>query len=115
MRYPMTMATQDTQMTMHCPGTLIDHVRDFRASLRAMGAQAYHRICTRASFVAPDRIEGNHTTYVIRGGQFAMPPFNNTLLLQQHGPDWKGEVARSDVVNAVCPVLSPKVLRQRRV
>lgn len=115
MAYPHWMASSDARMLFDVPAKLAQAARDFRAQLCQIGAQAYHRICEAAHFVGEgqDRIEGRHTTYVIRGGQFALDPFSNQMTLIRQGSVWLGAGISAAVRLADCPIISPRQLQER--
>jgi hypothetical protein len=78
MVYPQTMETSDCNLTFDTPAQMVEAACSFRTFLSTMGATDYHRICDMAD-ISEDgtEISGEHTTYIIRGGQFAVEPYRN--------------------------------------
>ncbi|MDU8909914.1 hypothetical protein [Aestuariicoccus sp. MJ-SS9] len=112
---PNVMATKDARLRFDDNADLLTTLTHFRDSLQTMGATGYHRICQRAAYLAGDdtRIEGRHTTYVLRGGHYAVPPWQSDMTLELRDGVWKGMTITSDVRNSDCTVLSPANLRDR--
>ncbi|KIT18144.1 hypothetical protein [Jannaschia aquimarina] len=70
------------------------HAKAFRESLSSMGATAYHRICRDAAFMANDRIEGRHVTYILSGGTYLVDPYPASMtLILKNGVWLSSEVA----------------------
>ena len=111
MTYPHVMATRDGSVHFDAPDQMAEASADFRKTLTRLGATAFHRICKEAEFVAGgDRIEGTHTTYILRGGSFAVPPYSNRMTLQLQAGAWRGAGMTSDVNTRDVSVLSPAQL-----
>lgn len=60
-------------------------------SVRAMGADAYIRICRSADFEGPnaDRIVGEHETFILRKGAPTIPPYMNAMTLTLDAGIWR--------------------------
>lgn len=115
MHYPQTMATEDGVLAFENPAEMVEAAAAFRAFLARMGTTDYHRICESAVFEGGgDRISGEHTTYIVRGGSFAVPPYRNTMWLRFDGDRWLGAGIEAAVPNRTCTVLSPDMLRRAR-
>ncbi|MEM9320197.1 MAG: hypothetical protein AAGA70_14520 [Pseudomonadota bacterium] len=116
MTYPNTMETVDGSSTIETPDEMLAAVSDFRKFLERVGAQAYLRVCTSAQFVSADtQITGQHTTYILRGGTYLLPPFSNEMTLTRGAQHWLGTYIRADVNNHTCTILSPAQLRRARL
>ena len=117
MEYPHYMRTLDGEIWFDTQEKQVEAARDFRQYLTAMGAQAYMRLCAKASFVAgrEDEILGMHTTYVLRGGTYVIPPYSNTMTLILRGDQWLGAGTSAACTNHHCTILSPAQLREQRI
>jgi hypothetical protein len=112
MVYPQTMETSDGILSYDGPSDMEHAAASFRAFLATMGATDYHRVCDFAEIDAEGTvISGEHTTYVIRGGQFAVPPYRNRMWLRLDEGVWRGAGLAAAVSNRVCTILSPEQLR----
>lgn len=60
----------------------------FRRAMEGIGATAYHRLCLDAAFAGEDRIEGRHRTYVLRGGNYAIDPYECDMVLRLRDGVW---------------------------
>ncbi|MGY3437452.1 MULTISPECIES: hypothetical protein [unclassified Marinovum] len=105
---PNRMYTTDASLLIETEADLRDVVKDFRAFLSQSGAQDYHRIARRADFDphTDDRIQGEHDTYVLRGGLFALEPFASSQIIERMNETWRGVECRSHVRNTDCTVFS---------
>lgn len=61
----------------------------FRRAMEGVGATAYHRVCHAAEFVGEDRIEGCHRTYVMRGGNYVIDPYDCDMILRRRDGLWR--------------------------
>jgi len=111
---PNSMYTADTGLVYETKADLKAALVEYRAFLTRAGAQDYHRIVRWARFHPhhDGRIDGEHDTYVLRGGQYALDPFRSAQVLVLQNDVWRGIECRSQVRNATCTVLSPAVLRK---
>lgn len=111
---PNQMYTADTGLVCDTEADLKDAIVEYRSFLARAGAQDYHRIVRWARFHPhhDGRIDGEHDTYVLRGGQYALEPFVSSQVLILQNDVWRGIECRSQVRNATCTVLSPTLLRK---
>ncbi|TNF23140.1 MAG: hypothetical protein EP318_02035 [Rhodobacteraceae bacterium] len=111
---PYRIATQDFDLLHESEADLRDALVHYRDFLEHSGAQDFHRIATRAAFApeTPDRIEGEHESYVLRGGQYVVDRYVSTQVLLRDKGVWRGVENRSRVRNANCTLLSPDILRR---
>lgn len=115
MVYPQTMETADGILSFDGPENMEKAAASFRAFLATMGATDYHRVCDFAKIDADGTgIAGEHTTYIVRGGQFAVPPYRNRMWLRLDEGVWRGAGLAAAVSNHVCTILSPEQLRAAR-
>ncbi len=84
---------------------------DQRDGLDAMGATEYHRLVVEAAFSTPDRIEGSHLSYVIRGGSLVVSPYLSRMPLVRTPAGWKAHGIDTDVSNADTFALGRRVER----
>ena len=117
MHYPHYMRTLDGEVLFDCAEKQTDAARDFRQYLSSMGARDYMRLCAKAHFVAGknDEILGLHTTYVLRGGTYVIPPYSNTMTLILRDGQWLGAGTSAACTNHQCTILSPAQLREQRL
>jgi hypothetical protein len=115
MVYPQTVETSDCNLTFDTPAQMVEAAASFRTFLSTLGATDYHRICDMAD-ISEDgtEISGEHTTYIIRGGQFAVEPYRNRMWLRLDGGVWRGAGIAAAVQNRKCMILSPAQLRAAR-
>ena len=66
----------------------IGNLMAFRKGMDEIGATAYHRVCLDAAFAGEGRIEGRHRTYVLRGGNYAIDPYDNDMTLVLRDGIW---------------------------
>lgn len=112
MVYPQTMETSDSVVRYENRDMMIDAVEHFRGFLSGVGATDYHRVCHFATFEpGSDVIAGEHTTYILKGGSFAVPPYRNRMWLRRVNDHWCGSGIAAAVENRTCMILSPKQLR----
>lgn len=115
MVYPQTMETSDGALTYEGPEDMKQAAASFRDFLARMGTSDFHRICDMAEVDASGTvISGEHTTYIIRGGQFAVPPYRNRMWLRHHEGRWRGAGIAAAVSNRVCTILAPEQLQAAR-
>ncbi|MCU4654974.1 hypothetical protein N8I71_19210 [Roseibacterium sp. SDUM158016] len=115
MCYPQTIETEDGLVSFDGPGMMEEAAASFGAFLGRMGATEYHRICDRADFAGGGtEIEGEHVTYILRGGTFVVPPYRNRMFLRFEDGAWRGAGIASAVRNRNCSILSQEQLRAAR-
>lgn len=116
MTYPHVMQTADGEVFFDTAQKLIEAAADFRRYLTSIGAQAYMRLCTEASFAKDAaRIDGRHMTYIMRGGSYLVPPFSNDMTLILAEGRWLGAGIRAGCTNHHCTILSPVQLRKKHL
>ncbi len=97
MTYPHVVHLPRADRIIDCAAAQERDVRAFRDELRAMGATAFHRLC-RTAAVDPscvDRIVGRHTTYVMAGGGYLLPPYECEMSLRRDATDgWRSDAIR---------------------
>jgi hypothetical protein len=114
MAYPQDLRTNDGFLTVTSEKQMFDVVSDFRAFLMGLGTTDYHRVCDWAEAdEADETITGEHVTYVLRGGSFALPPIRSRMILRRIGGAWLGAGNCANVSNRSFTVLSPRQLRTR--
>lgn len=106
MRYPSPVTTNDATTMIESPKHMIKTLKVFRASLVRLGATDYHRTCVEAHFVddRDDIVEGQHLTYALRNGTYAIEPMASYMSLQRVGEAWLGAGIRTMVHNRDCTV-----------
>ena len=69
MAFPHTIYLPETKRVIQSPEQQSVDAGAFRKSMQCLGATAFHRVCREAWFdpETRDRMEGLHTTYVLRG------------------------------------------------
>lgn len=60
------------------------------------------------------RVEGAHRTYIMRGGTYALDPFQNDMALVLRAGAWLGAGLRSAFDTCTCTILSPAHLMGSR-
>jgi hypothetical protein len=114
MVYPNRMETADGVLIYATPEEMTASATSFRSFLQSLGATDYHRICDTAEFDAEGTgISGEHTTYILKGGNYALRPYRNRMRLQLDGGTWKGAGLAAAVLNHTCTILPPDMLRDR--
>ena len=105
--FPITMTTVDGVAVMHDAEELIAGSAAFRKSLLRIGATEYHRICKTAS-MSDDGLEinGSHTTHVMSGGSYALPPYLTKMTLVWRDGLWLASQTTSQVANSDCTILA---------
>jgi hypothetical protein len=103
---PNEVVTDDMSFPISDWADMLVHLRIYRDSLDAMGAEGYHRLCTEARFAGQsDRIEGRHTTYTLRGVTHLVEPHASEMGLRLEGRRWRAcwlrVRARNDVVSVI--------------
>jgi hypothetical protein len=115
MVYPQTMETADGILSFHAPAEMAEAAEAFRGFLAKMAATDYHRICNIAEFGTDGTtVSGEHTTYILKGGNFAVPPYRNRMWLRLSDGAWRGSGVAAAVLNRTCTILSPEQLRAAR-
>ncbi|AHM05870.1 hypothetical protein roselon_03626 [Roseibacterium elongatum DSM 19469] len=116
MHYPQRVETRDGGVHYAAPHQMREAASEFRAFLSRMGATSYHRIAKHATFADGDRtrIEGAHTTHILRGGNYAVEPFTSHLTLVLRDGVWLGAGLRSAISNHTCTILPPAHLAAQR-
>ena len=101
MFYPHIMTNHDTEIRVDSPDQLIAAAKEFRKSLIRLGTSEYHRTCVKAAFVEgrDDVIEGEHVTYALRSGTYAIEPMVAYMTLHLIGDRWLGAGIRYVVHN----------------
>ena len=61
---------------------------EFIKQMRESGADTLKRECTEARFKGAHRIEGQHTTLLMRGTEYVQPKSYARSLLMKVGADW---------------------------
>ena len=118
MNYPHYMRTSDGEVYFDTPEKQAQAARDFRRYLVSMGAKAYMRLCAKAEFSPEhqdEKIRGIHTTYVLRGGTYVIPPYSNKMTLVLRQGRWLGAGTEAACSNHECTILSPVQLREQRL
>ncbi|PWJ19289.1 hypothetical protein [Jannaschia seohaensis] len=92
MSYPHKVLYGDKAQSIETPDAFRRHAFAVRDQLDKVGATAYLRVCQSASFDIDDtdRILGTHTTFVLRGGGYIVPPYTGRLCLTRQGGKWLG-------------------------
>jgi hypothetical protein len=115
MVYPQTMETKDCLLHFEGPEQMVDAIASFRDFLTSMGTTDYHRICDTAAFDdGGTMLTGEHTTYIIKGGSFAVEPYRNRMIMRLDGTTWRGAGIAAAVMNKNYTILSPKQLMAAR-
>ncbi len=115
MSYPQTMATLDGAVRFERPAEMEAAAAEFRASLRRMGAREFYRICDEAEFEPGDaRIAGRHTSHVLKGGSYVVPPYGSRMWLRLEGETWLGCGIEADMLHRDCTIFTPEQLRAAR-
>ncbi|WGW05655.1 hypothetical protein [Tropicibacter oceani] len=111
---PTVLRSQDTELAVETMDDLFDAIKEVRASMVTMGATAYFRVARHAEFsdALMTRIEGRHTTYIMTGGYYALPPFESTQTLKLENGVWKGWNMRAGVRNSTLTVINPATARR---
>ncbi|MFW5655080.1 MAG: hypothetical protein ACOCYW_05465 [Roseicyclus sp.] len=109
---PQEIRTLDGFLKVTTARQMFDVVSDFRAFLMGFGTTDYHRICDWAEIdEAGETITGEHMTYVLRGGGFAMAPIRSRMILRRVDGAWRGAGNCAEVSNRAFTLLSPEQLR----
>lgn len=115
MVYPHRMETTDSLVCFDKPEEMVVAAEHFHEFLRAVGATDYNRVCDFASFEPKgDVIAGEHTTFILRGGSFAVEPYRNRMWMRRVEDDWRCSGIAASVSNRTCTILSPDQLRAPR-
>ncbi|WP_299817041.1 hypothetical protein [uncultured Jannaschia sp.] len=88
--YPYTFTSDRGTRVTHTFEEFRADVEAFRQSLATLGATAYHRVCLKAEYVegSPDRIDGTHRSYVLRGGSYLVDPYECAMELVRRNGLW---------------------------
>ena len=81
------LGTRD--VLIEAKAALLAEGRAFRDTLDGLGATGFIRICRAGAFVGDDRIEGEHESYVVRGGTYQVQPYLVQLKLLLSGGLWR--------------------------
>ncbi|KIT18143.1 hypothetical protein [Jannaschia aquimarina] len=100
MVYPHRIDTSERGQMIESREDLIQCAASLRQNLHSLMATSYFRVCREARYVAPDRIEGHHTTYILRGATPVTRPFENEMTLRLEDGEWKGAGLIAQVRNA---------------
>lgn len=97
--FPYTMATRTTLATFEDAESLTAMLRDLRGNFANVGATDLIRICREAHVSAddPDRIVGRHTSYTMRGGMYAVPPYDSAMEMVRTPEGWRICFISSDI------------------
>lgn len=109
------METLDGMMVFNTPEDMISATQEFLAYIRRMRASDFFRICREAAFMdgSETRVKGQHESYMLQGGTYAVAPYTNEMILELQDGQWLSSFFRSFTDNASVPILSPKQLRER--
>ncbi len=88
--FPNVICFPDGDREMHTGPDLHRMVLRFREHLEGLGATGYHRVCEAASFDPADtgRIEGEHRSYIMRGGNYVTEPYSCHMVLRRSDAGW---------------------------
>ncbi|MGB3406135.1 MAG: hypothetical protein WBA67_01435 [Jannaschia sp.] len=88
--YPHVMKTVDGVGTVYGAEEMIVYSKAFRERMAGLGATAYHRVCVSAQYdpADNDRILGRHRTYILRGGNYLVPPYDCDMILHRAPGIW---------------------------
>jgi hypothetical protein len=107
---PNQTVTADAEFVVTSPDELFIIMTEFRAGMRAMGADSYLRVCRSAGFTTPKRdvIVGEHDTFLLAAGQQLRPPYLNIMTLVR-GTDGRWRACRVEAAehNSAVPIISP--------
>ena len=110
MHCPLRIETADTVAIIQTAQEMREPLEAFHASVVRLCAQAYHRVCLPAEFepTHPQHIAGRHRTYIMKGGQYAVDPYEAQMDLVVSGDRWCRLCIRSNHRNVACTVISPE-------
>ena len=114
---PNQTVTADTEYVMTSPDDVHIIMTDFLDGLRALGADAYLRVCRGARFTTADRdvIVGEHDTFLLKEGQPLRPPYLNVMTLVRSTDDrWLACRIEAVEHNSVVPIISPDLARAQQ-
>jgi hypothetical protein len=96
--YPHRSETRRHVQVVRDADELLETARLMRESMTRLGATAFHRVCLVAAFHPddPERIDGRHRVFLLRGGSYAHPPFESWLTLRRRGGVWLSAAMRSE-------------------
>jgi hypothetical protein len=86
-------------------------VRSTHLSLKLQGATDYVRIASSAEFRADGRIDGVHTTHILRNGTSIVPSYESRMRMEKFDAAWKVTMAKHAIGNFKWPTSVPKVDR----
>ncbi|PWJ19290.1 hypothetical protein [Jannaschia seohaensis] len=88
---------------------MLENLKSLHDSLLRQGAQSFYRLCQTAQVdpLDPSRILGTHRSYVLRGGTYVVPPYDNRLLLVQTEGRWRAAKLQTLARNSTIAGLSP--------
>lgn len=110
MHLPKRIETADRVAVMETVEDMQASLVSFRDSMLRLGATAYHRVCRSVTRDAdPDLLHGIHRTYIMRGGQYVLDPYDVAMELRRVDGRWLGSTIRSHLRNATCTVISPHI------
>lgn len=106
MYYPHKITNNDAELQVDTKEQMIASARLFRDSLIRMGTSDYHRTCVKADFADETEtvIHGEHLTYALRAGTYAIEPMVAYMTLRQVGTEWFGAGIRYVAANRDLPV-----------
>lgn len=85
---PCRLITETQTILIDTPAMAERQFRGFHGALMAERVDAYTRIASRADFVAPDLIRGQHQTIITSGGKTVVPRFGNEMDIIERGGLW---------------------------
>lgn len=106
---PHVIETENFRVLLESRENVVRQFHGFCRALRGHGVDAYIRIARRARFDGPDRIEGEHETFLMSGSSLVVPRFSNTASLEWRGDIWGCTVSRHHARYIAWPDLLPRV------
>ena len=79
-----------------------------RASLKMIGATAYHRVALRANQPAPDTVDGSHATYILQGTALLADPYVSRQKLTLGNGHWRTNGVTTETRTAVLDLVAPR-------
>lgn len=99
MLFPVRLTVKDGHVLASTPAEMVGWARDFRTSLRDLGAAAYHRLAIAAAFTGEDDtgIDGFHRVFILHGATHLVPPYSSNASMVRVGDGWRGTGVRADI------------------
>lgn len=113
--YPHSIRLPDLHRYIKTPEDQLPDARAFRESMQSLGATSYHRVCRKAAFdpEAPGFLDGEHITYVMRGGSYVVEPLLASMRLRKTETGvWKSQSIEVSVRNKVLSYYHPDNYRR---